>query len=67
MAHLTPATPTPHGVGVRPRATSAHPGEVSCHAAGHRSGQVDANVHALSYPQRTCSSSRKEAKNEHPQ
>ena len=66
MAHLTPATPTPHGVGDAPRATSAHPREVSCSVAGHRSGQVDANVHALSYPHRTCSSSSKEAKNEHP-
>ena len=52
---------------IYPRAPSAHPGEVSCHAAGHRSGQVDANVHALSYPHGTCSSSSKEAKNEHPQ
>lgn len=65
MAHLTPATPTPHGVGDAPGHPQHAPGEVSCHAAGPRSGQVDANVHALSYPHGTCSSSSKEAKNEH--
>ena len=64
MAHLTPATPTPHGVGDAPGQPQHTRGR--CPATRQDTGQVDANVHALSYPHRTRSSSSKEAKNEHP-